>query len=366
MCLFFISSIAFEYISYKKSYILIKRDFGRMSRSGELKYVRLSKIIRKDIEAGKYKIGEIIPSQKDFAQRFKVNRATVKLAEDILETEGYIKCIPSVGAVVKNISKQKTIVGYLVSSLKDPFHLDMMRELDKSLVTHSAAVMVGEGRSAKRLIEMGATKIIKAGQLWTTYAEDTVQTVYIGYSNPELNCVTVNNEKGMRLLYNYLHSLGHERISYLSTSIEAIDEFDIRYKTLVNICSKKTAAYIKDNSYYVENYSESELRGVLRDMMKRKNPPSALICSSDWLAIEIIGYAEQLKISIPKDITVAGFDNIFISNMINIPLTTVSFPLDKAAEAIVKILFSSERTKQFVQSVIEPELIIRKSTGKAG
>jgi DNA-binding LacI/PurR family transcriptional regulator len=333
-----------------------------MSRSGELKYVRLANIIREDIEAGMYKIGEIIPSQQDIAKRFKVNRATVKLAENILEEEGYLQCIPSVGAVVRTISKQKTIVGYLVSSLKDPFHLEMIRELDTSLGHHNAAVMVGEGRSAKRLIDMGATKIVKAGQLWNTSSEDTVQTVYVGYANPGLNCVTVNNEKGMRLLHNYIRSLGHERISYLSTSIEAIDEFDIRFKTLMEICPKKTAAYIKENSFFVENYSEKELKGVLQDIMGRRNRPTALICSSDWLAIEIIEYAEQLKISIPSDISIAGFDNIFISNRINVPLTTVSFPLNKAAEAIAKILFTSGNSKP-VQAVIEPELIIRKSAG---
>jgi LacI family transcriptional regulator len=335
-----------------------------MSRSGELKYVRISNIIRDDIKAGKYKVGEIIPSQQDLAQRFQVNRATIKLAEDILEQEGYIQCIPSVGAVVKALSKEKTLVGYLVSNLKDPFHIEVIRELDTILQNHNAAVVVSEGRSAKRLISMGATKIIKAGQLWNTSDEDTVKTVYLGYANPRLNCVTVNNEKGMQLLYNYLKGLGHERISYLSTSIEAIDEFDIRYKNLMDICPQKTASYISENAFFVENYSEKELTGVLHEIFHQKNRPTALICSSDWLAIEIIEYAEQLKISIPEDISIVGFDNIFISNRINVPLTTVSFPLDKAADAIVRILFNSKTIKP-IQTVIEPELIIRQSAAKA-
>jgi DNA-binding LacI/PurR family transcriptional regulator len=335
-----------------------------LSRSGELKYVRVASAIRGDIQAGTYKVGEIIPSQQDLARRFNVNRATVKLAEDILEQEGIIQCIPSVGSIVKTLSRERTLVGYLVSSLKDPFHLELLREIDKLLVNHNAAIVVAEGTSAKRLLDVGATKIIKAGQLWNTSPEDVVKTVYVGYSNPGLNCVTVNNEKGMRFLYNHLKDLGHERLAYISTTVEAIDEYDIRYKSLLDICPPKVAAYLRTSAFFVESYSEKGMFGVLRELMERSPRPTALICSSDWIAIEIIEYAQQLGIAVPADLSVVGFDNIFISNRINVPLTTVSFPMDKAAEAIVKILFTTEKLK-LVQAVIEPELVIRRSSAAA-
>ena len=331
-----------------------------MSKAGELKYVRVANLLREEILSEKYRIGEILPGQQDLAKRFKINRATVKLAEDILEKEGILRCIPSVGAIVTEVPRDKTLIGYLVKSLHDPFHQELIRELDRRLSKYNAAIILAEGKSADRLLEMGATKIIKGGQLWNTSSEDRVKTVYVGNLDSSLNCVSLDNYRAIELLYRYLKDLGHERISFLSASIESTAEENIRLKALHEICPKKMVEWTKGNSFCIDDYSERELTGVL-DTIARSSPRiTALICSSDWLAIEAMQYTRQRGINIPGDLSISGFDNIYLGSRVSVPLTTVNFPREKAAEAIIEILFSKDGFKP-VQTVIEPELIIRES-----
>ncbi len=333
--------------------------------SKEFKYMEIAGFIKRHIQDGSYRIGEVIPSQRKIAGTLAVNRASIKRAIELLEKEGVLECIPSVGTIVKYSPTEKTLVGYLVRSFKDPFHLEMIREMDRLLSVRNAGLIVAEGESAARLMEMGATKIIKGGQLEGTSSEDTVLTVYIGSEGIASNSIAIDSAKGMRLLYEHLHGLGHTRIAFISTAIEklAIDP-DMRFSLLVEAAETiQEKEYIKRHSFFIQSYSVQECCDVV-ESIKALNPrPTALVCCSDWLAIEIMQLALMRNLKVPDDISITGFDNIYMSGLLNIPLTTVSFPIPEAANKAVDMLFDKSDDKPH-HVICEPELIKRKSTGR--
>ncbi len=54
----------------------------------------------------------------------------MKRAIKALEKEGLLECNPSIGSIVRRPVTDKLLVGYLVPDLQDPFHLELIRELD--------------------------------------------------------------------------------------------------------------------------------------------------------------------------------------------------------------------------------------------
>ena len=170
-----------------------------MADSTGFRYQEIAENIRSRILAGDYKVGEALPGQRLIAEDMSANRASIKRAIEVLQDEGLLECIPSVGTIVRKIPTERAPVGYLVTNLQDPFHLDMIREIDSLLRALNSGLIVAEGTSARRLLDMGATRIIKAGQLESTAAEDLVRTVYIGGGPEGCRCVEADNEKGIRL-----------------------------------------------------------------------------------------------------------------------------------------------------------------------
>ena len=91
--------------------------------------------------------------------------------------------------------------------------------------------------------------------------------------------------------------------------------------------------------------------------------PDAICCSNDNMAVACIEFFEQIGLSVPKDISICGFDDLYYSSISKISLTTLTNPIreisKKAVDEAVRLLDEKARGKcEFVPS----KLIIRDST----
>lgn len=66
--------------------------------------------------------------------------------------------------------------------------------------------------------------------------------------------------------------------------------------------------------------------------------PTAIIASNDLLAIGVIGALKREGLSVPGDISVAGFDGIVIGRMMDPPLTTIEMPDTTMGTAAASLL----------------------------
>ena len=76
----------------------------------------------------------------------------------------------------------------------------------------------------------------------------------------------------------------------------------------------------------------------LRDALSGPEAPTAVFVWNDFAAIGLIEACEAAGISVPRDLSVVGFDDIAVAGLARISLTTVAQPLDFQAERAVEIL----------------------------
>lgn len=104
---------------------------------------------------------------------------------------------------------------------------------------------------------------------------------------------------------------------------------------------------------------------LARKLLAELDGETAVIANNDAIAL----CAEELLLSsgfrIPEDISVAGFDGISESASFPVPLTTCSGNLDALIQEAIAYLFSSRKPNELFYRKIEPELILRRSTGSA-
>jgi len=97
-----------------------------------------------------------------------------------------------------------------------------------------------------------------------------------------------------------------------------------------------------------------------------KNPPTAIFASNDFMALGAMEAASELKVKIPEDIALVGFDDIDFASFKFVNLTTVTqrkYEMGiRGVEVLAKKIECSEKWVP-QQIYLEPKLIIRGSCG---
>jgi DNA-binding LacI/PurR family transcriptional regulator len=184
------------------------------------------------------------------------------------------------------------------------------------------------------------------------------------YKGGEENCVYTDYEKGSYLLTKYLIDLGHRDIYILISEYAEIAFSALRvngYKRAL------TEAGIEVNESAIQRCKRTDFNSgyMTTKRILSGAKPSAIMAINDWLALGAKQAALELGFSIPKDISIAGYDDVLYSYLSEIPLTTVRQNIPELCKTAMEILISRiEKNSQFeFNRIIEPELIIRKSTG---
>lgn len=118
------------------------------------------------------------------------------------------------------------------------------------------------------------------------------------------------------------------------------------------------------NEYIVQgNYDMQSGYKAMEKLLSLQNPPTAVFCSNDDMAVGALNAAFAKGLNVPNDVYVIGFDDIQIAKYTNPSLTTVKKPIEKisrlGAEKILEIVENNEQTGEKI--FVETELIKRKS-----
>jgi LacI family transcriptional regulator len=102
------------------------------------------------------------------------------------------------------------------------------------------------------------------------------------------------------------------------------------------------------------------MRSILAD---GGSPPTALICTNDYIATGAMIEAKQLHLTLPDDLSIVGFDDTDMSAHLDPPLTTIRVPSRRMGEEIARYIIGLlEHGSAECPPPLEAELIVRRST----
>lgn len=145
--------------------------------------------------------------------------------------------------------------------------------------------------------------------------------------------VFVNNEQSAYELTKYLISKGHENIGVI-TGPMTLNSSQSRYAGAEKALSEAHLPFEDDQKYYGKYDIETGYAGA----QKLVGKVSAIFAFNDLQAYGVIQYAREQRISIPEDLSLIGFDDIFYSSILETKLTTVKQPIKEMSEATCKLL----------------------------
>ena len=101
----------------------------------------------------------------------------------------------------------------------------------------------------------------------------------------------------------------------------------------------------------------------IKDTLNEIEGVDGIFASSDLIAAQVIQVCNEIKIRIPKDIKLVGFDDVDISQLTTPRITTVHQPIKEMAKLAIELIDSKYNNIEVNEKTILPiKLIIRKST----
>lgn len=172
-------------------------------------------------------------------------------------------------------------------------------------------------------------------------------------------CVGVNNESSIILATEYLFSKNLKNIVFVSAFPSPIN--NEREKGIKNAYKKNNINLNKLK--IIKNIKNSqEVYNLTKNLYETNNLPDAIFISGDEKAVGALKAIYDLNLKIPENISIMGFDNIPISNLLSPSLSTVNFDYDEISKIILKKILNMIDGKEEKSLFLDGELIIREST----
>lgn len=171
--------------------------------------------------------------------------------------------------------------------------------------------------------------------------------------------IAFNDELGIEFALNYLIENGHKKIAFIRGDLRT-DVTRARFLTYVRKISE--VSEYRDDYVFQGDFSLESGFAVASKIQALEDRPTAIISSGDLMAVGLIRGLKVNGISVPKDISVVGYDGLEIGKYLETPLTTIKQDFFKMAKHTVSMLFDMINSKELIKPVIlEVELVKRNS-----
>lgn len=272
------------------------------------------------------------------------------------------------------ITNKSRLIGVVTPFLDNPFYSDVLQKLSGRLQEHAFQVLLFTGFRNKesekllaRVLQYDVDGLIFASTtLSSAFATECdaagVPVVLFNRTTrrDEVSSVTSNNLRGGRHVADFLLAGGHKCFAYVAGITTSSTNRD-RESAFV----KRLRSAGHDLSHRVEaNYSYTEALDAARTVFGSANPPDAVFCANDQMAMAVMEVARnEFGLHVPKDVSIVGYDDIKPAGWPSFDLTTVEQPVACMIETTVEFVL-----KRIMSEVVEPlhrvfdgDLIVRGS-----
>lgn len=171
-----------------------------------------------------------------------------------------------------------------------------------------------------------------------------IPVVTIDYVFNNRLSVVSDNAKGMRDLLTHIYELGHRRVAYIHGAHSAVTQARLSsfYATAERLGLKIPDEYVLEATYR----NTADTYKMTEKLLDLKEPPTCICYPDDFAAFGGINAIKERGLSIPEDISVAGYDGIRIGRHIEPKLTTIRQDTEKiGSEAAQRLINLIERPK---------------------
>lgn len=304
----------------------------------------------------------------------KVSLKTRKKVESAMSELGYR---PS--SIAQSLAtKRSNSVGILIPELHGPFFGVMLSSIEAELRTAGKHVIITAGHSDQAderasiefLLSRNCDALILhvysvSDEYLIELSKGPVPVFLLNRFIPEIadQCVSLDNEYGGYIATRALLEAGHKKLAYISGPSWKMDSCDrlIGHKRAL----AEFDLVFDERLLYEGNFEESSGQAGMIKLLDTGLPFSGVVCGNDEMAAGAIAVARERNLTIPDDLSVMGFDNVFFTRYIHPQLSSIACPIAEmgqmAGRSVLKNVYNQKDL--LIHNSFKPELILRASVG---
>ncbi len=314
-----------------------------------------------------------------FNQRSDINKKTRRM---VLEAAQKLNYLPNPSA--RGLAKGKSeCIGIVVPNLLNPFLAEMVTRMETLIRAQGMSAILG---IIDHDIELQESVLMRmaSGQvdgLLITPCECPGSIKQLNWINKripvvalkhfdglECDSVMCNDELAVKMMIEHLYGLGHRRIAFVSPDNPEWS-VSMRRKAYENTIDGLPSGYIKHITcdYNDQRSDESRLDQVVEQIVhcKKSEGLTAVLAYDDIIAMLLMKKLLKAGYNIPKDLSIAGIDNIAFSQFGMVSLTSVAGDTVRLCELAIETLINrlkSGDSDDLRNVILKPRLYLREST----
>lgn len=327
---------------------------------------------------------------KDIAQTLGISSATVSLALNnkpgvseitkqkifqMVHDLGYTELLP-------DTSNKNNIIQFIIykSSTvivsETPFFFQLMEGIQMRCKHYGHSLMVSYINEYTNTVEQITSIIDKNCAGIILLATEMTTEDLVPFSNISLplvildgyfesakrDCIVINNTQGAYEATEYLIKNGHTQIGYLKSNIR-IKNFQARYQGFEKALDSNKLTLNTQFVFKLGSSTETTCVAMRKYLNSHRTMPSAFFAENDMIALGVIKALKEYGYRIPEDISVIGFDNTPLAEVIEPELTTIHVPKQRLGVLAVDRLITciKESPEEYIKLEIGTTLIKRNS-----
>jgi DNA-binding LacI/PurR family transcriptional regulator len=353
------------------------------------KYQQVRTELRREIAEAVYQPGQKLPADAELSVRFETSRLTVIRALQDLQSEGLVERRAGSGTYVRRPARQTSqVFGMLVTAHEQG---DIFQPICQAIAgaAQSAghAVLWGSVGSASELQERQSEQFSrslveqKVSGVFLTPVELTphrhelnrriverleragipiilIDRCYLPYpERSRHDLVGIDNRRGGYRLAQHLVRQGCSRVAFVARP-DSAPTVDARLAGVQEALRREG----RNGLVFIGDPNDT---AAVADFIRGKRP-DGIVCANDRTAGMLMHSLAALRIRVPRDIRMVGFDDVFAA-VLPVPLTTLRQPCQQIAEAAMRAMTERIANPEMITRdiLLSCELIVRQSCGGA-
>lgn len=332
------------------------------------------------------------PTIADVARHARVSRATVsRVLNDYPHVRpalraAVLRAVAGLGYrpdhIARSLARRRTqTLGLIVTDVANPYYGETAAAIVKTARAHGYTVILCDTDNIQKLqadyIEALRQRRVDGILLGSVFLRDPAVERLIDSGTPCLlynrrlrsergNYVVLDNHRAGWELTRHLLGLGHRRIGFIGT-LAGLSSAAGRLRGY-RAALRQAGIRPRPDHILMGGAKPALAREAARRLLTLPERPTAIVASSDLIALGVLEVAAELGMEIPADLAVVGVDNIPMAAHRAIQLTTMDHHLAEmgrlAVEGILAVIREPERYRRHpLRTVLSPTLIVRRTCG---
>ncbi|MFC7395637.1 LacI family DNA-binding transcriptional regulator [Chelatococcus sp. GCM10030263] len=216
-------------------------------------------------------------------------------------------------------------------------------------------------RGIDGLVLVGNERVSEARALLRHYGIPVVVT-YVSHAADDLPAIGLDGFQACYDLTRALIELGHRHFAVATSPFGTNDRIRARRHGMLT-CLEQRGLRPPPDAVLEVPYTMEDGRRALRTLVARFPEITALVCTTDVLAIGAIAEAKVIGLDVPGDLSISGFDDLEFASYLDPPLTTVHVPAEEIGRLAAERLIGLIRGEEVAMSTDVPgRIVYRRST----